>query len=170
MTTQACFIACFIDELSEMIWDRKYRYRDGEIIYDQTMTDSWKRVATALASIESHNRHYWAREFYEILKDFRFIPGGRILAGAGTKYQVTLFNCFVMGLIEDSIESIFESLKEGALTMQQGGGIGYDFSTLRPNGFPATTAGTIASGPVSFMRIWDSMCATLLSTGARRGA
>lgn len=166
MTTQACFT----NALSEIIWDLKYRYRDNEITYDQTMVDSWKRIASALASVESQNQKHWAREFYAILKDFRFIPGGRILAGAGTKHQVTLFNCFVMGLIEDSMESIFENLKEGALTLQQGGGIGYDFSTLRPYGFSARTAGTVASGPVSFMRIWDSMCATLLSTGARRGA
>ena len=75
-----------------------------------------------------------------------------------------------MGLVEDSLDGIFEALKEGALTMQQGGGVGYDFSTLRPRGVPARTAGTIASGPVSFMEIWDAMCATLLSTGARRGA
>ena len=162
--------SCFTDELSEIIWDSKYRYRDGEIIHDQTITDSWKRIATALASAESQNQEYWVTEFFKTLENFRFIPGGRIQAGAGTTHHVTLFNCFVMGLIEDSMESIFDSLKEGALTMQQGGGVGYDFSTLRPNGFVAKTTGTIASGPVSFMRIWDSMCATLLSTGARRGA
>ena len=68
------------------------------------------------------------------------------------------------------MDGIFDGLKEGALTMQQGGGVGYDFSTLRPCGMPAKSVGTIASGPVSFMRIWDAMCATLLSTGARRGA
>jgi ribonucleoside-diphosphate reductase alpha chain len=83
---------------------------------------------------------------------------------------VTLLNCFVMGTVEDSLDGIFEALKEGARTMQSGGGIGYDFSTLRPYGWPARTSGTIASGPVSFLRIWDAMCATLLSTGARRGA
>ncbi|MDH3691393.1 MAG: adenosylcobalamin-dependent ribonucleoside-diphosphate reductase, partial [Gammaproteobacteria bacterium] len=79
-------------------------------------------------------------------------------------------NCFVMGIIEDSMDGIFNSLKEGALTMQQGGGVGYDFSTLRPAGSRAKSSGAIASGPVSFMRIWDSTCATVLSTGARRGA
>jgi ribonucleoside-diphosphate reductase alpha chain len=75
-----------------------------------------------------------------------------------------------MGLIDDSVEGIFEGLKEGALTMQQGGGVGYDFSTLRPGGSRAHHSGMVASGPVSFMRIWDAMCATVLSTGARRGA
>jgi len=105
-----------------------------------------------------------------MLQDFRFLPAGRILAGAGTLRQVTLFNCFVMGLIGDSVTEIFEALKEGALTMQQGGGVGYDFSTLRPRGARARSSGVIASGPVSFMRVWDAMCATILSTGARRGA
>ena len=112
----------------------------------------------------------WAERFYGILEGFRFLPAGRIQAGAGTPHQVTLFNCFVMGVIEDSIESIFENLKEGAITLQQGGGVGYDFSTLRPRGTRAKGAGTIASGPVSFMHVWDAMCGTMLSTGARRGA
>jgi ribonucleoside-diphosphate reductase alpha chain len=76
----------------------------------------------------------------------------------------------VMGPIEDSISGIFAALEEGAITMQQGGGIGYDFSTLRPRGTRAKTVGTIASGPVSFMHVWDAMCGTILSTGARRGA
>lgn len=161
---------CFIEELSEIIWDSKYRYRDGKTIYDQTIADSWLRIATVLAQVETNNQVDWTQQFYAALESFRFIPGGRIQAGAGTAHPVTLFNCFVMGQIEDCIDSIFDSLKEGALTMQQGGGVGYDFSTLRPNGWVANTTGSIASGPVSFMRIWDSMCATMLSTGARRGA
>ena len=112
----------------------------------------------------------WEAQFYSILEDFRFLPGGRILAGAGTERDVTLFNCFVMGTIEDSMDGIFAALKEGAITMQAGGGVGYDFSTLRPAGSRARRTGNIASGPVSFMRIWDATCATLLSMGARRGA
>jgi ribonucleoside-diphosphate reductase alpha chain len=83
---------------------------------------------------------------------------------------VTLFNCFVMGPVADDMAGIFEALKEGALTMQQGGGVGYDFSTLRPAGLRGHRVGGIASGPVSFMRVWDSMCATVLSSSARRGA
>ena len=133
-------------------------------------TDSWRRVAKALAGVESGQRTQWERRFFELLEDFRFLPGGRVLAGAGTGFDVTLFNCFVMGRIDDSMEGIFDALKEGALTMQQGGGVGYDFSTLRPAGTPAWRVGGVASGPVSFMRIWDSMCETLLSTAARRGA
>ena len=108
--------------------------------------------------------------FFHFCKDFKFLPGGRIQAGAGTGRNVTLFNCFVMGTIEDSIPGIFAALQESATTMQQGGGIGCDFSTFRPRGTRARGVGSIASGPVSFMRVWDSMCATILSTGARRGA
>jgi len=131
---------------------------------------TWGRVARALAAAEPADRPFWERSFAEALADFRFLPGGRILAGAGTGRRVTLFNCFVMGTIEDSLDGIFDALREGALTMQQGGGIGYDFSPLRPAGKPADAAGTIASGPVSFMHVWDAMCATVQSTGARRGA
>jgi ribonucleoside-diphosphate reductase alpha chain len=127
-------------------------------------------VARTLAGVESHDAAAWEERFYAILRDFRFLPGGRILAGAGSGRRVTLLNCFVMGVIDDDMESIFERLKEGALTMQAGGGIGYDFSTLRPRDTVARATGRIASGPVSFMRIWDAMCATIMSTGARRGA
>jgi len=156
--------------ISRHVWDVKYRYRDGDQVIDATIEDTWRRVARALAKAESRDAARWERGFYDALAGFRFLPGGRILAGAGTGHRVTLFNCFVMGAIEDSMDGIFDALKEGALTLQQGGGVGYDFSTLRPQGSAAKSVGTIASGPVSFMQIWDSMCATLLSTGARRGA
>lgn len=159
----------FEAEISRFIWETKYRYRNGDQARDSTLEDSWRRLARALARVDTQ-RGRWALSFFRNLEDFRFLPGGRILAGAGTDHRVTLFNCFVMGTIEDSMEAIFERLKESALTMQQGGGIGCDFSTLRPAGSHAQHTGTIASGPVSFMRIWDATCATLLSTGSRRGA
>jgi len=160
----------FITEISRHIWDSKYRFRDGDVVHDETIDDTWRRIARTLAGVEKDNWSRWEQRFYEALRDFRFLPGGRIQAGAGTGRRVTLFNCFVMGTIEDSMDGIFDGLKEGALTMQQGGGVGYDFSTLRPQGAQAKSVGTVASGPVSFMQIWDAMCATLLSTGARRGA
>ncbi|MFI2811019.1 adenosylcobalamin-dependent ribonucleoside-diphosphate reductase [Microbulbifer sp. JSM ZJ756] len=160
----------FTADISRFVWQTKYRQQARGRPVDNSIEDTWRRVAGALASVEPGGQHRWAARFYRNLEGFRFLPGGRILAGAGTARDVTLFNCFVMGSIEDSIEAIFERLKESALTMQQGGGIGCDFSTLRPAGTIARHTGTIASGPVSFMRIWDSMCATLLSTGSRRGA
>lgn len=160
----------FITEISRHIWDSKYRFRDGDQVHDRTVDDTWHRVARTLAAVETDNGNHWENYFYEALRDFRFLPGGRIQAGAGTGRRVTLFNCFAMGTLEDSMDGIFDGLKEGALTMQQGGGVGYDFSTLRPSGTQARSVGTVASGPVSFMQIWDAMCGTLLSTGARRGA
>src|SRR3989338_2849292 len=160
----------FITEISRHIWDSKYRFRDGDVVHDETIDDTWRRIARTLAGVEKDNWSQWEQRFYEALRDFRFLPGGRIQAGAGTGRRVTLFNCFVMGTIEDSMDGIFDGLKEGALTMQQGGGVGYDFSTLRPSGSQAKSVGSVASGPVSFMQIWDAMCGTLLSTGARRGA
>jgi ribonucleoside-diphosphate reductase alpha chain len=159
----------FTTEISRHIWDSKYRFRDADAVYDQTIEDSWRRIATALASVEREPAA-WEPRFYAALEGFKFLPGGRIQAGAGTHRRVTLFNCFVMGVIDDSMDGIFDGLKEGALTMQQGGGVGYDFSTLRPRGTAARSVGATASGPVSFMTIWDAMCATLLSVGSRRGA
>ncbi|MHB1143454.1 MAG: adenosylcobalamin-dependent ribonucleoside-diphosphate reductase [Thiobacillus sp.] len=155
----------FSMDISRHIWETRYRAA-GEA----DIRASWRRVAQAVAQAEGGECAQWAPRFYALLDGFRFLPGGRILAGAGTGHRVTLFNCFVMGEIADDLEHIFEALKEGALTMQHGGGVGYDFSTLRPAGMVAQATGSIASGPVSFMHIWDAMCATMLSTGARRGA
>lgn len=160
----------FNNDVSRDVWQRKYRYQENGEILDASIEQTWSRVAAAVASVEGGEADRWSERFFDLLKGFRFLPGGRILAGAGTRHEVTLFNCFVMGVIEDSMDGIFNALREGALTMQQGGGVGYDFSTLRPSGAPARHAGTVSSGPVSFMRIWDSMCETLLSTGNRRGA
>ncbi|HKJ71554.1 MAG TPA: adenosylcobalamin-dependent ribonucleoside-diphosphate reductase [Gammaproteobacteria bacterium] len=155
--------------IARHIWRTKYRFSGGPSP-EQDITDTWQRVARALAEPEPADREAWQARFREALEGFRFLPAGRILAGAGTGHRVTLFNCFVMGRIEDAMEGIFDALKEGAVTMQQGGGVGYDFSTLRPRGTVVGRTRTIASGPVAFMDIWDAMCATVLSTGARRGA
>ena len=156
--------------ISSQIWDMKYRLKEGDgAALDKTMEDSWRRVASALAAPED-DPGYWQTEFYEALEDFRFLPAGRILAGAGTDRHVTLFNCFVMGRVPDDMAGIFDQLKEAALTMQQGGGIGYDFSTLRPKGAPVVGVGADASGPLTFMDVWDSMCRTIMSAGFRRGA
>ena len=156
--------------ISSRIWDMKYRLKaaDGTPI-DGTIEDSWRRVARALASVEAEPAR-WEPEFYRALEGFKFLPAGRILAGAGAERQVTLFNCFVMGRIADDMTAIFEHLKEAALTMQQGGGIGYDFSTLRPKGAPVKGVGADASGPLPFMDCWDAMCRTIMSAGFRRGA
>ena len=156
--------------ISSRIWDMKYRLKDaaGNPV-DGTIEDTWRRVARALAGVEAEPER-WEPAFYEALEGFKFLPAGRILAGAGVERRVTLFNCFVMGRIEDDMTAIFEHLKEAALTMQQGGGIGYDFSTLRPKGAVVKGVGADASGPLPFMDCWDSMCRTIMSAGFRRGA
>lgn len=158
--------------ISDEIWDMKYRFKRMDATpVDETIEDTWRRVAAALAEAEKpDDREVWAQRFYGALEGYRFLPAGRILAGAGTGRAVTLFNCFVMGTIADDLSGIFDGLKESALTMQQGGGIGCDFSSLRPLGAPVKGVGADASGPLSFMDVWDAMCRTIMSAGSRRGA
>jgi ribonucleoside-diphosphate reductase alpha chain len=160
----------FDTPIAEQIWDMKYRFKeaDGTPI-DGSVEDSWRRIARALAEVEADPAK-WEAEFYAALEAFKFLPAGRITAGAGTGRSVTLFNCFVMGTIPDTMEGIFTGLKEAALTMQQGGGIGYDFSTIRPRGAEVKGVAADASGPLSFMDVWDAMCRTIMSAGSRRGA
>ncbi|MEM0935405.1 MAG: adenosylcobalamin-dependent ribonucleoside-diphosphate reductase [Pseudomonadota bacterium] len=160
----------FAAPISETIWDMKYRLKaaDGTPI-DATVEETWDRIANALAQCEDDPGR-WVGPFRDALDDFRYLPAGRIVAGAGTGRSVTLFNCFVMGTISDSMAGIFDALKEAALTMQQGGGIGYDFSTIRPKGAAVAGVAADASGPLSFMDVWDAMCRTIMSAGSRRGA
>jgi len=161
----------FENALAEEIWTAKYRYRPKDEQGDSTIDETVCRVAAAVAEVEPEAvRPVWRARFEEALRDFRFIPAGRILAGAGTGRAVTLFNCFVMGTVPDSLEGIFEHLREAAITMQQGGGVGMDFSTIRPAGSAVRGVGAEASGPLSFMDCWDSMCRTVESAGQRRGA
>lgn len=160
----------FAAPIAEQVWDMKYRLKeaDGTPI-DRSVEDSWRRIARALAEVED-DKAAWEDTFYSALEDFKFLPAGRITAGAGTGRKVTLFNCFVMGTIPDNMGGIFDMLKEAALTMQQGGGIGYDFSTIRPKGASVSGVAADASGPLSFMDVWDAMCRTIMSAGSRRGA
>jgi ribonucleoside-diphosphate reductase alpha chain len=160
--------------VSQRIWDMKYRFKSAPggsaaASPDADLDATWWRVARALAAPE-RDPELWAGRFHEALSGFKFLPAGRVMAGAGTGRTVTLFNCFVMGTIPDDMSGIFENLREAALTMQQGGGIGHDFSSLRPQGAPVVGVGADASGPLSFMDVWDSMCRTIMSAGSRRGA
>lgn len=160
--------------IAREVWARKYRFAgSGERAADTSLDDTFWRVARAGASVEKGGKRAqekWARAFHEAFTDFGFLPAGRILAGAGTGRSVTLFNCFVLGRIDDDLGAIFDAVKEAALTMQAGGGIGHDFSSLRPKGALVKSIGADASGPVSFMDVWDAMCRTIMSAGQRRGA
>jgi ribonucleoside-diphosphate reductase alpha chain len=174
----------FAQPISEQIWDMKYRLQtpNPDIDNDESVYDTWSRIAEACADAEPtlyghdlpdlQNMTRSARFdlFYDALEHFKWLPAGRITAGAGSGRQVTLFNCYVMGVIPDSLSGIFDMLKEAALTMQQGGGIGYDFSPIRPKGATVKGVDADASGPTSFMDVWDAMCKTILSAGGRRGA
>jgi ribonucleoside-diphosphate reductase alpha chain len=158
-----------LNPLARHVWTARYQYHwDGRPV-EHSLSGSWDRVASALAAVERDPGACSSR-FREVLDGFCFLPGGRILAGAGTRLSGTLLNCFVMGPVEDSVAGIFESLKEGALTLQQGGGVGYDFSTLRPRGAVARSSGAAAAGPVAYMRLWDAACATVSAGSPRGGA
>jgi ribonucleoside-diphosphate reductase alpha chain len=158
--------------IAHQIWDEKYRYKthEGEPV-DLTVSDTFTRVARALASVEAPSRRSnYEQQFYDAMSDFSVIPAGRIVAGAGTGRNVTLMNCYVLGNVPDSLEGIMDILKAGALTMKEGGGIGTDFSTLRPKGAMIETLGSASSGPLAFMDQWDAMCRSIMSAGHRRGA
>ncbi len=160
----------FAAPIAEQIWDMKYRLKEADgTPLDGTVEDTWRRIARALAQVEKDPAK-WEAKFYDALEGFKYLPAGRITAGAGTGRSVTLFNCFVMGTVPDNMGGIFDGLKEAALTMQQGGGIGYDFSTIRPRGAEVKGVAADASGPLSFMDVWDAMCRTIMSAGSRRGA
>jgi ribonucleoside-diphosphate reductase alpha chain len=139
--------------ISQDIWRSKYRLVHPDGTGEASLMDSFERVAKAVALAETSNlQRQWSLRFLEVMADLSFIPAGRILAGAGTNRAVTLFNCYVMGTIPDSIPGIFAGLSEAAQTLQQGGGIGHDFSTLRPKGAPVLSVGADASDGHTVLR------------------
>lgn len=158
---------------SQEIWDSKYRLKtkQGEPI-DQTIDDTFKRVARALAELEQCEREKWYNEFLWALRNGA-IPAGRIISNAGAfehKPATSTINCTVSGTIADSMDDILGKVHEAGLTLKAGCGIGYDFTTLRPRGAFVSGAGAYTSGPLSFMDIYDKMCFTISSAGGRRGA
>ncbi|MEJ2391532.1 MAG: adenosylcobalamin-dependent ribonucleoside-diphosphate reductase [Gammaproteobacteria bacterium] len=156
------------------IWDKKYRLKakDGRII-DNTIDETYQRVARALAEVEpAEGRQHWYEEFLWALRHGA-IPAGRITSNAGAlehKPATSTINCTVSGIIHDSMNDILQKVHEAGLTLKAGCGIGYDFSTLRPKGAYVSGAGAYTSGPLSFMDIYDKMCFTVSSAGGRRGA
>jgi ribonucleoside-diphosphate reductase alpha chain len=161
-------------EASYDIWDKKYRLiaKDGSPV-DRSMDDTYKRVARALADVESPElREQWYESFLWALRQGA-IPAGRVTSNAGAlehKPATSTINCTVSGTIRDSMDDILNKVHEAGLTLKAGCGIGYEFSTLRPRGAYVTGAGAYTSGPLSFMDIYDKMCFTVSSAGGRRGA
>ncbi len=161
-------------EASFDIWDKKYRLtaKDGSPI-DNSMDDTYKRVARALADVEAEEcREQWYESFLWALRHGA-IPAGRVTSNAGAlehKPATSTINCTVSGTIRDSMDDILNKVHEAGLTLKAGCGIGYEFSTLRPRGAYVSGAGAYTSGPLSFMDIYDKMCFTVSSAGGRRGA
>ena len=145
--------------ISQEIDEMKYRQK-GE-----TFDDKIKRIAKALSDGDEHR---FVLE--DILGEMRFLPAGRVQSAIGSNRITTAYNCFVSGEIEDSMESIMQRASEAAETMRKGGGIGYDFSKLRPRGDHIKSLDSKSSGPISFMQVFDAVCQTIASSGHRRGA
>ena len=160
----------FDASISAHVWRTHYLWAEPGGVPEPTVETTWERVALAVAGAEPNRQNDWRERFYAMLSDWRFLPGGRILAGAGTSHRVTLFNCLALGPIEDSVQGIFNALRESMLCVQAGGAIGIDFSTLRPALSAARASGGVASGPVSFMGIWQAASAVLTSSNRRRSA
>lgn len=156
------------------IWDNKYRLKNhlNEAI-DMDVDDTLQRVAKAIADVEApEKRAHWEERFLWAMRNGA-TPAGRILSNAGAqqyKPATSTINCTVSGTIHDSMQDILDKVVEAGMTLRAGCGIGYEFSTLRPAGAFVNGAGAATSGPLSFMRIFDSLCATVSSAGARRGA
>ena len=145
--------------ISQEIDKMKYR-QEGESFHDKVM-----RLADAMADNDDHRL-----ELEDILGEQRFLAAGRVQNAMGSRRITTAFNCFVSGTVEDSMNSIMQRATEAAETMRRGGGIGYDFSKLRPRGDTIRSLQSQSSGPVSFMSIFDAVCSTISSSGHRRGA
>ena len=160
----------FEQPISHQIWEAKYQFRIGSRPVDRTVHDTWRRVAEEIANVEAPiERELWASRFYDAMVDFKLLPGGRILAGCRTGRNVTLCNTFVMRTIPDSLSGIMDTVKDAALTMKMGGGLGFDFSNLRPKGAPVYGIGCPAAGPLPAMDICDAVCKMVVS-GMGRGA
>src|SRR5687767_9274820 len=149
------------------------KYAKGD---ESSIEEVRRRVARALAQVEPEDRRaFWERRFLQAQED-GFIPAGRIASAAGVNLQATLINCFVQPVgdsiseVVDGKPGIYTALQEAAETMRRGGGVGYDFSSIRPKGAEVKGTRSRASGPISYMRVFDRSCETVESAGARRGA
>lgn len=157
------------DELRARVFYEKYALRDYEgKVVEKTPPEMWTRVSREVASVE-RRKEEWAKKFLWLLEDFKFIPGGRIMFGAGNLRKATLLNCYYLPIMEDSIEGIFECCKEMARTYSYGGGVGVDISILRPKGSPVANSAIYSTGSVSFMDLFSKVTGTIGQAG-RRGA
>lgn len=160
----------FDQPISQQIWRDKYQYKRGHVVVDKTADDTWRRVADALAKVEAPTIQQAVSDvIFHAMRARSLLPAGRILAGAGTARDVTLSNTFVMQSIPDSLDGVFDTIKDAARTMKMGGGLGFDFSTLRPRGTPVAGLDCPAAGPLAAMDICDATC-RMVASGMGRGA
>lgn len=160
----------FDQPILRFIWASKCQYKRAGIDVDKTVADTWQRVSTGLAQAENNgDQKLVARQFYDAMQGFELLPAGRILSGCGTARDVTLANTFVMRTQPDSVDGIMDTVKDAALTMKMGGGLGFDFSTLMPKGYAVRGLDCPAAGPLAAMDICDTVC-KMLVTGMGRGA
>ncbi len=160
------------DELRARVFYEKYALKDmNGMVVEQTPIDMWARVARELASVEitQEKRNEWTKKFYWLLENFRFVPGGRIMFGAGQPRRSTLLNCYYLPIRSDSLEDIFDFCKEAGRTYSYGGGVGTDISILRPKGAPVNNSAVVSTGSVSFMELFSITTGTIGQAG-RRGA
>tara|TARA_Y100000389_G_C17464658_1_gene524514 strand:- start:983 stop:2680 length:1698 start_codon:yes stop_codon:yes gene_type:complete len=139
-----------------------------KVKYRQTGEDFYSKIVRIAGALKDTPQHF--EEFKDTLRTMRFLPAGRVQNAMGATRMTTAYNCFVSGTIEDDLSDILDKAKESGLTMKKGGGIGYDFSNIRPRGDHIVSLDSKASGPVSFMGIFDAVCQTIASSGHRRGA
>lgn len=159
-----------MSRISELVWDTKYRLYDlDNRPREKSVSETLCRVAKFAASNE-HDLKYWEIQIQELLEDNILLPAGRILANAGTNRDATLINTFFAGEIKDDFGSILKSLTESAKTLRMGGGVGCNFSNLRPQGFIVRGTHGKAPGPIPFMRLWNSMCETIERGTGGKGA
>jgi ribonucleoside-diphosphate reductase alpha chain len=164
-----------MNEQQEMVWRSRYQLKDattGEPL-EQSIEETWQRVARAVAGAEhcSLGGTYWEKKFYELLKDFKFLPGGRILSSAGAESENTLLNCFTIPSPEDSRKGIFDNIAEMVEIEARGGGVGVNLSSLRPAGSVLSGNKGVASGPIPWANLYSLTSGEIISQyNQRRGA
>jgi len=162
-----------LSELSHKVFMDRYALKDEDgVALEKTPEEMWKRVAKGISSQEKKEvRKYWEKQFYRVMEDFKFVPGGRILSGAGTGFQVTYFNCFVIPSPKDSRGEILETLKQMVEIMARGGGVGFNLSSLRPRGARVKKVNGFSSGPVNWAELFSVATKDIVQqAGTRRGA
>src|SRR3990167_9295979 len=159
--------------VSEKVFLDRYSLKDklGEPL-EKKPDQMWRRIAKAVAGVEKKNkRSYWQKEFLQAMKEFKYVPGGRILAGAGTGYKITFYNCFVIPSPKDSRDGILETLKQMVEIMARGGGVGINLSSLRPKGFRVKKVNGFSSGPCNWAELFSVATKDIIQQGgSRRGA